>query len=112
MIRRRWSDRIKILDQPLFSGHLFGRFRMAERLRVLEAGLSRLTERERLALVLRDVEDLPVEEVAALLNCGKATVRSHIANARVKFRQYLDSRARGKAARPRRPAANEPGELD
>jgi len=84
----------------------------SERLRVLEAGLSRLTERERLALVLRDVEDLPVEEVAALLNCGKATVRSHIANARVKFRQYLDSSGRGKAARLRRPAANEPGELD
>ena len=82
----------------------------AERLRGLEDGLSRLTERERLALVLRDVEDLPVEEVAAVLNCGKATVRSHIANARVKFKQYLEGR--GKAARPRRSAGTEPGEVD
>lgn len=82
----------------------------AERLRGLEEGLSRLTERERLALVLRDVEDLPVEEVAAVLNCGKATVRSHIANARVKFKQYLEGR--GKAARPRRSAGTEPGEAD
>ena len=51
--------------------------------------LARLTPRERLALVLRDVEGLPAEEVARRLNCGKATVRSHIANARVKFRKIL-----------------------
>jgi RNA polymerase sigma-70 factor (ECF subfamily) len=82
----------------------------AESRRGLESGLSRLTERERLALVLRDVEDLPVEEVAALLGCGKATVRSHIANARVKFRQYLEHSCN--VARPRRPAGTEPGEVD
>jgi len=34
-IKRKWSDRIKIIDQPLFSGYLFGRFRLAERIRVL-----------------------------------------------------------------------------
>jgi RNA polymerase sigma-70 factor (ECF subfamily) len=56
----------------------------------LEEGLSRLTPRERAALILRDVEDLPAEEVARRLNCGKATVRSHIANARVKFRRFLE----------------------
>lgn len=58
----------------------------------LEEGLSRLTDRERAALILRDVEGLPAEEVAALLNCSKATVRSHIANARVKFRRYFRRR--------------------
>jgi len=56
----------------------------------LEAGMRRLSGRERAALILRDVEDLPAEEVARQLNCSKATVRSHIANARVKFRQYLE----------------------
>lgn len=56
----------------------------------LADGLSRLTERERTALILRDVEDLPAEEVARRLNCGKATVRSHIANARVKLRRFLE----------------------
>jgi len=49
-------------------------------------------QRIRIALVLRDVEDMPAEEVAKILNCGKATVRSHIANARVKFRKYLEGR--------------------
>lgn len=58
----------------------------------LEAGFSALTERERIALVLRDVEDLPAEDVARHLNCSKATVRSHIANARVKFRRFLERR--------------------
>jgi RNA polymerase sigma-70 factor (ECF subfamily) len=58
----------------------------------LERGLSVLTERERTALVLRDVEGLPAEEVARQLNCSKATVRSHIANARIKFKRYMDRR--------------------
>jgi len=56
----------------------------------IEEGLRRLSQRERLALVLRDVEGLPAEEVARYLNCSKATVRSHIANARVKFRRYWE----------------------
>ena len=58
----------------------------------MQEGLNRLTPREREALILRDVEDLPAEEVARRLNCGKATVRSHIANARTKFRKYLERR--------------------
>jgi RNA polymerase sigma-70 factor (ECF subfamily) len=58
----------------------------------LEAGLAVLTARERMALLLRDVEDLPAEEVAAQLNCSKATVRSHIANARVKLRRHFERR--------------------
>jgi RNA polymerase sigma-70 factor (ECF subfamily) len=60
-----------------------------ERRRYLEAGLQTLTDRERTALLLRDVEGLPAEEVAAHLSCSKATVRSHIANARTKFRRYM-----------------------
>jgi RNA polymerase sigma-70 factor (ECF subfamily) len=64
----------------------------AERQAMLEGGLQTLTARERAALVLRDVDGLPAEEVARHLNCSKATVRSHIANARVKFRRYLTRR--------------------
>ncbi len=56
----------------------------------LEEGLGVLTERERTALLLRDVEGLPAELVAEQMNCSKATVRSHIANARIKFRRYLE----------------------
>lgn len=62
----------------------------SERKERLDAGLQVLTDRERTALLLRDVEDLPAEEVAERLQCSKATVRSHIANARVKLRRYLE----------------------
>jgi len=60
----------------------------------LEDGLRLLSPRERTALILRDVEGLPAEEVARHLNCSKATVRSHIANARTKFRKYVERRKR------------------
>jgi RNA polymerase sigma-70 factor (ECF subfamily) len=54
----------------------------------IEGGLRLLTERERTALLLRDFEELPAREVAQAMGCTTATVRSHIANARVKFRKY------------------------
>src|SRR5947209_9329927 len=60
----------------------------------LAAGLERLTPRERTALVLRDMEDLPAEEVARRLDCSKATVRSHIANARTKLKKFAEKRKR------------------
>jgi len=62
----------------------------AERREYLESGLDILTGRERTALLLRDVEDMPTEQVAEHLSCSKATVRSHIANARVKLRRYME----------------------
>jgi transcription termination/antitermination protein NusG len=36
-VKRRWSDRTKIMDQPLFPGYLFGRFHLDDRVRVLQA---------------------------------------------------------------------------
>jgi RNA polymerase sigma-70 factor, ECF subfamily len=58
----------------------------------MDGGLAVLTERERTALLLRDVEDMPADQVALQMNCSMATVRSHIANARTKFRRYLEER--------------------
>jgi RNA polymerase sigma-70 factor (ECF subfamily) len=58
----------------------------------LDGGLAVLTERERMAILLRDVEDMPAEQVASYMNCSMATVRSHIANARIKFKRYLEAK--------------------
>ena len=58
----------------------------------LNEGLKLLSERERTALLLRDIEDWPASEVARAMDCSTATVRSHIANARVKFRKYKEGR--------------------
>jgi len=63
-----------------------------EKRRYIEDGLRLLSERERAALILRDIEGLPAVEVAQRLECSPATVRSHIANARVKFRKYMKGR--------------------
>lgn len=60
----------------------------------IEDGLRLLSARERAALILRDIEGLPAQEVARRLGCSPATVRSHIANARVKFRGYVKGRKR------------------
>ncbi len=64
----------------------------AEHSAYLEDGLRTLSDRERTALVLRDVDDMPSSEVARMMSCSEATVRSHIANARIKFRRYLERR--------------------
>lgn len=64
----------------------------SEKRRYIEDGLRLLSERERAALILRDIEGLPATEVAKRLDCSPATVRSHIANARVKFRKYAKGR--------------------
>ncbi len=64
----------------------------SERHAYIEDGLRLLSARERAALILRDVEGLPASEVARCLGCSPATVRSHIANARVKFRKYAQRR--------------------
>ena len=56
----------------------------------IEGGLRLLSARERTALLLRDFEGMPSREVASVMGCSMATVRSHIANARVKFRRYRE----------------------
>jgi RNA polymerase sigma-70 factor (ECF subfamily) len=66
----------------------------SEQRNFLEDGLRLLSARERAALLLRDVEGLPADEVARRMDCSKATVRSHIANARTKFRRYIEKRNR------------------
>jgi RNA polymerase sigma-70 factor (ECF subfamily) len=62
----------------------------AERRRVLEMSLRMLPEKERAALVLRDLEGLSTEEVAQALGSSEATVRSQICKARVKVRGFVE----------------------
>lgn len=64
----------------------------AEHSSYLQQGLRVLSERERTALILRDVDGVPSREVAQMMKCSEATVRSHIANARIKFRRFLEGR--------------------
>lgn len=47
----------------------------------LSAGLSRLPKRQRAVVVLRFYEDLSIGEIAHVLDCTAATVRSHLSRA-------------------------------
>jgi len=62
----------------------------AERRRALAMSLRMLPEKERAAIVLRDLEGLSTEEVARILGSSEATVRSQVSKARVKIRGFLE----------------------
>ncbi|HEX8998951.1 MAG TPA: sigma-70 region 4 domain-containing protein, partial [Blastocatellia bacterium] len=49
-----------------------------------------LSEKERAAIILRDLEGLPTEEVARILGSTPTTVRSQISMARTKIKQFRD----------------------
>ena len=65
---------------------------LEERKRLLMDGLQTLAERERAAVVLRDIEGLSTREVAAILNVEEVTIRSQISMARVKLAKYVRRR--------------------
>lgn len=52
--------------------------------------LGTLSPRQRAAVVLRFYEDRPDEEIAEILGCERATVRSLVARALPKLRPYLE----------------------
>lgn len=65
---------------------------LEERKRLVMEGLSKLPERERAAVVLRDIEGLSTAEVAAILGVEEVTVRSQASSGRLKLAKYVRSR--------------------
>ena len=57
---------------------------------LLRRALATLPEKERAALVLRDMEGHSTEEVARLLNSRPVTVRSQVSSARTKLKAYCE----------------------
>ncbi len=55
----------------------------------LRDAIERLPEKERAALLLREVEGLETEEVAQRMGSSAVTVRSQISRARARLRQWL-----------------------
>ena len=66
---------------------------LEERKRLLRDGLLTLGERERAAIVLRDIEGLSTQQVARILGIEEVTVRSQISVARVKLAKYVRKHA-------------------
>jgi RNA polymerase sigma-70 factor (ECF subfamily) len=63
----------------------------ADARRVIAALLDQISERERAAIVLRDLEGLEISEVARALGCRKGTVRSHLSRGRLKLRAAIQA---------------------
>lgn len=57
---------------------------------IVVRALAMLSEKERAAIVLRDLEGLPTDEVARILGSTPTTVRSQISTARVKIKQFRE----------------------
>lgn len=63
---------------------------LAQRREIVRRALAELPEKERTAVVLRDLEGLPTEEVARLMKTRPATVRSQLSTARTKLKRYCE----------------------
>ena len=61
---------------------------------LLAAALATLQDKERQALVLRDLQGLRCRQVAEILEISEVTVRSHICRARIKIKNFRDQRLR------------------
>jgi RNA polymerase sigma-70 factor (ECF subfamily) len=72
----------------------------AQQLALVRRALATLPEKERAALVLRDLEGLSTEETARVLGSRAVTVRSQVSTARAKIKVYCDRLlSKGGAAR-------------
>lgn len=61
----------------------------------LDQGLRRLSEAERLAVVLSYKEGATHEEIAAVLGCPLGTAKSHVLRGRLRLREYLSDWSEG-----------------
>jgi RNA polymerase sigma-70 factor (ECF subfamily) len=56
---------------------------------ILQRALERLPEKERLAIVLRDIEGLSTADVAAILRSSETTVRSQVSRGRLRLKAAI-----------------------
>lgn len=62
-----------------------------ERARRLQAALDRLSERHRTVVVLHDVEELSIAEIAGIVGSNELTVRSRLRDGRKRLRVLLSA---------------------
>jgi RNA polymerase sigma-70 factor (ECF subfamily) len=70
--------------------------RALEDQKLLEQGMQALTDRERAAIALRELEGLSTSEVAGILGSNESTVRVQISAARLKLRAFFGKVRGGK----------------
>lgn len=79
-VQMEMADRIVSPDQ---------RVENAEILSAIKEAIQRLPPRQRMAIILHDIEGFSKEEIADSLGCPQATVRSNLHIARTKVKKWL-----------------------
>ncbi len=90
--KRRYDEALDVgeSEPASLTSDFAGEITRAEQRRIIEAALKTLTEKERAAVVLRDLEGLATKDVAGILGSSETTVRSQICKARVKIKKFVD----------------------
>jgi RNA polymerase sigma-70 factor (sigma-E family) len=88
--RRGWSTRVALTEQPPEPASLAAPD--VEQRAVLRQALARVPRRQQAVLVLRFLCDLPVDEVARLLDCSAGNVKSQTHHGLAALRRYLGDR--------------------
>jgi RNA polymerase sigma-70 factor, ECF subfamily len=64
---------------------------------LIQKALEQLPEKQRAAIVLRDLQGLSTSEVAETLKVSEATVRSHLSTARLRMKRFIEKLIRRKS---------------
>jgi RNA polymerase sigma-70 factor (ECF subfamily) len=79
----------ELLVEPSFTPDAGSGLEDAQKRKLLEAGLKRLTPQERAAVVLCSIEGLSSAEAAEALGVSEGTVRSHLSLGRTRLKEYV-----------------------
>lgn len=96
-VRQRMAARLVFAqDDPAghpggaIDGGVEGALLTRQRRRVMREALAEMPERERLALVLRDIEGLETHDVARMLGTSEVTVRTQVSRGRLRLTRLVD----------------------
>lgn len=99
--QRRWNTFPEITADDVAIAHdskdpLAGFAEKQER-QMLWKALDTLPEKERLAVILRDIDGMKTSEVAEVLGSSETTVRSQVSRARVRMKEAIDQMIGGRS---------------
>ncbi len=89
LLRRRKPVEPIVWEPPVAASQ-YAEQEKEQRRRIIAEGLKTLSERERAAVVLREIEGLATSEVARILGVAEETVRSQISTGRAKLRAFAE----------------------
>ena len=92
--QRRWNAFPETVEPNVASAQESGNphngFVEEQERQMLWKALDTLSEKERMAVILRDIDGLTTSEVAGILGSSETTVRSQISRARVRMKDAID----------------------